>query len=184
MNVDLLSLWLPIVVSGVIVFIASSLIWTVVQYHNADWHKLPDEEAARAVLKGSSPGQYSVPHAGSGADHKSEEWRAKCKEGPAAMIVVLPHGSLAMGKQLVQWAVYCLVVSLLVAYVTSVALPAGAEYLKVFQMSATVAVLAYAGAAPMGAIWFGHTWSRTAKDILDGIIYGLLTAGVFGWLWP
>ncbi len=41
-----------------------------------------------------------------------------------------------------------------------------------------------AGNASTGAIWFGHTWGRTAKDIADGVIYGLLTAGLFGWLWP
>jgi hypothetical protein len=179
-----MSLWLPILLSAVVVFIASSLIWVVVQYHNSDWHKLPDEEAARTALKGTSPGQYSVPHAASGAERKSAEWQAKYKDGPAAMLVVFPGASLAMGKQLVQWFVYCLAISLLVAYVAGVTLPAGVDYLKVFQIAGTAAVLAYAGAAPMGSIWFGHTWSATVKDLLDGLIYGLLTAGVFGWLWP
>ena len=183
MNVSLMSLWLPILLSAVVVFAASSVIWMVVQYHNSEWQKLPDEEGARATLKGTSPGQYSVPHAGSGEDRKSPEWQEKYKEGPAAMLIVLPHGSLAMGKQLTQWFIYCLAISFLVAYVTSVALSAGAEYLQVFRVAGTVAVLSYAGAAPMKSIWFGHQWSATAKDALDGLIYGLLTAGVFGWLW-
>ncbi|MFQ5981953.1 MAG: hypothetical protein ACE5KS_01125 [Woeseiaceae bacterium] len=184
MNVSLMSLWLPILLSGVIVFIASSLIWMVVGYHNADWQKLPDEEAARATLKGASPGQYSVPHAGSGAARKSEAWQAKYKEGPCAMLVVLPHGTLAMGKQLVQWFLYSVLISLLVAYVAGATLSPDAEYMQVFRIAGTVAALAYAGAAPIQAVWFGHTWSATLKDILDGVIYGLLTAGVFGWLWP
>ena len=34
------------------------------------------------------------------------------------------------------------------------------------------------------AIWRGETWGVTFKHILDGLIYGLLTAGTFGWLWP
>ncbi len=184
MQVALSALWLPILLSAIAVFIASSLIWTVVQYHNADWHKLPDEEAARAALKGAEPGQYSLPHAMDGKARQSEEWQKKFKEGPAAMLVVLPHGSLAMGKQLGQWLVYTIVISLLVAYVAASTLPTGTAYLKVFQVTATVATLAYAGAAATGAIWFGHTWSRTIKDIIDGLVYGLLTAGVFGWLWP
>ena len=100
------------------------------------------------------------------------------------MLTVMPHDSLAMGKQLSQWFVYCLVVSFLVAYVTSVALTAGADYLNVFRIAGTVAVLTYAGAAPMRAIWFGSTWTSAIKDTLDGLIYGLLSAGVFGWLWP
>lgn len=183
MNVSLMSLWLPILLSAVVVFIASSVIWMVVQYHNSEWKKLPDEEGARSVLKGTSPGQYSVPHAATAADRNKPDWQEKYKQGPAAMLIVLPHGSLAMGKQLTQWFIHCVVVSVLVAYVSSVALPAGAEYLQVFRVAGTVAVLSYAGAVPMKSIWFGHPWSATAKDVLDGLIYGLLTAGVFGWLW-
>lgn len=184
MNVSLMSLWLPVLLSAIIVFVASSVIWMVLKYHDSEWKKLPDEEATRTALRGASAGQYALPHAASAADRKSPEWREKYKEGPAAMLNVVPHGSLAMGKQLTQWFIYCLVVSFLVAYVTSVALTAGSDYLNVFRIAGTVAVLSYAGAAPIKAIWFGSTWSATAKDVLDGLIYGLLTAGVFGWLWP
>lgn len=184
MQVALTALWLPILLSAVLVFIASSLIWTVVQYHNSDWQKLPDEEGARTALKGAAPGQYTVPHAADNKARQSEEWQTKYKEGPAAMLVILPHGSLAMGKQLGQWFVYTLVISVLVAYVAGSTLATGSVYMKVFQVTGTVATLSYAGAAATGSIWFGHTWSRTIKDIIDGLIYGLLTAGVFGWLWP
>lgn len=184
MSVALSSLWLPILLSAVAVFIASALIWTVVQWHNGDWRRLPDEEAARQALRGVPPGDYMLPHAASGKERQSPEWQQKYKEGPAAMMTVLPHGSMAMGRQFLQWIVYCLVISLLVGYVAAASLPAGTEYLKVFQITATTAWLGYAGAAAAGAIWFGHGWGRTVKDIVDGLLYGLLTAGFFGWLWP
>ena len=184
MQVALASLWLPIVLAAVAVFIVSSLIWAVIEWHNSDWQKLPDEEAARAALRGATPGQYSVPYAASGKDRQDEAWQARYKEGPAAMLVVFPHGDLGMGKQLVQWLIYTLVISFLVAYVASATLAPGTDYLKVFQVTGTVAVLAYAGNAATGSIWFGHTWKRTVKDIVDGLVYGLLTAGIFGWLWP
>ena len=184
MEVGLTSLWLPIVLSAILVFIASSLVYMVLQWHNSDWSKLPDEDAARATLKGTPPGQYSIPHAASNKARQDPEWLEKCKAGPAAMMVVLPSGVPAMGKQFVQWILYCLAISLLVAYVAAATLPAGTAYLKVFQVAGTVGVLAYGGAAAQGAIWFGHTWSRTVKDMLDGVIYGLLSAGIFGWLWP
>ena len=58
------------------------------------------------------------------------------------------------------------------------------QRIAVFQIVGTVATLAYAGAAAIGSIWFGYLWSKTVKDIFDGIVYGLLTAGIFGWLWP
>ncbi len=184
MHVALVSLWLPIVLSAVAVFIASSLIWTVLQYHESDWQALADEEQARAALRGTPPGQYSVPHAADGKARKDEAWQAKFREGPAAMIIVVPHGSLAMGKQLGSWLVYTLVIATLVAYVASATLAPGTEYLKVFQVVGTVATLAYGGNAVTGSIWFGHSWGRTIKDIVDGVVYGLLTAGIFGWLWP
>jgi hypothetical protein len=183
MIVQLTSLWLPILLSAVAVFVASSLIWTVVQYHHKDWHPLPNEEAARQALKGTPPGQYSVPYAADGKARQDPEWQRKFTEGPAAMMVVFP-GSMAMGRQLIQWFIYCLVLSLLIGYVAAATLPAGTEYAKVFQITGTTGWLAYAGSAAAGSIWFGHSWGRTAKDLLDGLIYGLLTAGTFGWLWP
>lgn len=184
MVVELWSLWPPILLSAIIVFFVSGMIWMVLQYHNRDWQKLPDEEAVRRSLRGAAPGEYSVPHAADNKARQSGDWQEKYREGPAAMLVVLPHGSLAMGRQLATWFVYCIVISLLVAYVGSATLPAGTDYLKAFQVTGTVAFLAYAGNAAAGSIWFGHTWSRTTKDIIDGLVYGLLTAGIFGWLWP
>ena len=183
MNVALLSLWMPILLSAVAVFIASSLIWMVLQYHNSDWKKTADEEALRAALKGLAPGGYSVPWCGSNKDRADPAWQAKMKEGPVAMFTVLQPGG-GMGKQLGQWFVYCVVISTLVAYVAGTTLMTGTDCMKVFQVTATVAVLAYAGSAACQSIWFGQAWSRTFKDILDGIIYGHVTAGIFCWLWP
>jgi hypothetical protein len=184
MHVALASLWLPIVLSAITVFVVSSLIWMVIQWHNADWQELPDEDKARAALRGTPPGQYSVPHAADGKARQQDAWQAKFKEGPVAMLVVLPQGDAAMGRQLIYWLAYTLVLSTLIAYVAGTTLTAGTDYLKVFQVTSTVGVLAYAGNAATGAIWFGHTWSRTLKDIVDGLVYALATAGIFGWLWP
>jgi len=184
MNIALTALWLPILLSAVIVFFTSSLFWMVIQHHNSDWKQLPEEEAVRAALRGVRSGQYALPYAADGKARRSDEWRQKFSEGPVAMMTVMQQGSMAMGKQLVQWFIYCLVISVLVAYVAASTLSADANYLKVFQVAGTAAVLAYSGNSAMNSIWFGHQWSKTLKDILDGIVYGLLTAGVFGWLWP
>jgi hypothetical protein len=184
MIVNLSFLWLPILLSAIAVFIVSALIWNVVQWHNSDWRKLPDEDAARKALRGAAPGEYLVPHAANNKARQDSEWQQKFKEGPAVMLSVMPHGSMAMGKTLIQWFVYCLIISLLVAYVGSATLQAGTDYLKVFQVTGTAAILAYSGHAAMGPIWFGYTWSRGMKEIADGMLYGLVTAGIFGWLWP
>ena len=184
MNVALTSLWLPILLSGIAVFFLSSLIWTVIQYHDGDWRQLPNEDAARTALKGVPVGQYTLPWAADNKARADEAWQQKYREGPAAMVTVLPHGSPGMGKQLVSWFVYCILISLFVAYVAAATLAPGTDYLKVFQVASTTAFLAYGGGAGMHMIWFGATAGRTAKDLLDALVYGLVTAGFFGWLWP
>jgi hypothetical protein len=184
MNVELSALWLPILLSTVAVFIVSSLIWAVIQYHNSDWKRLPDEESGRTALKGASPGQYAMPYAADNAAKADEAWQVKYREGPVAMITVVPHGELAMGKQLVQWFAWCLLLSIFVGYIAGTTLPAGSEYLKVFQITSTTAILAYGGGAGMNLIWFGATGSKTVKDLLDALVYGLVTGGIFGSLWP
>lgn len=178
------SLWLPIVISAVVVFFASAIAWMALPHHRSDWSKLPDEESARSALKGVAPGGYTVPHAATPDDRKTEAWQKKAKEGPLAFVSVIPASSMNMGKSLGLWFTHCVVVSIFVAYVTGHAVGTGGEYLKVFQIAGTVAFLAYSAAHVPGAIWMGHEWSRTVKDVIDGLVYGLLTAGVFGWLWP
>ncbi len=182
--VALSALWLPILIAAAVVFLASCLVWMVLPHHRHDWSRLPDEDAVRSALEGVRPGLYTCPHAQPPDGWKAPEWQARAKEGPNAYMTVVPPGLPNMGKSMALWFVYCVVVSLFVAYVSGHALGPGAAYLKVFQIAGTVAFLAYAGAHASGSIWMGHPWGHTVKDMLDGLAYGLLTAGVFGWLWP
>lgn len=184
MNVPFSELWLPILLAGIAVFIVSSLIWMIVQYHNRDWQPLADEDAARAALNGSPPGQYAIPYAADNRARADEAWQRKYQEGPVATVTVIPHGNVNMAAQLAQWLAYCLVISVFVAYVAGSTLSAGSDYLKVFQVTSTVAFLAYGGMTGIRRIWFGQPAGSAARDLLDALIYGLLSAGIFGWLWP
>ena len=114
----------------------------------------------------------------------SPEAKRKFEEGPVGVLNLKPTGSYGMGRSLVQWFVFALVVSFFVAYVASHALPAGSEYLRVFQIVGTVAFLAYGAGQLPAAIWMGKPWAVAWKEVFDGLVYGLVTAGVFGWLWP
>ena len=60
----------------------------------------------------------------------------------------------------------------------------GAKYLSVFRVVGTAAMMAYAIGGLPESIWKGTKWSITMKFVFDGILYGLVTAGTFGWLWP
>jgi hypothetical protein len=183
--VGLTTLWLPIVVSAVVVFIASSLIHMVVKWHNTDWHRLPDEKSLRDDLaaQGVQPGMYNFPRPEDPSKVGSPEHMEQWKEGPVGMLITVPNDP-GMGKGLLLWFVYTLGVSFMVAYLTGRTNPVGAEYLAVFRVAGVTAILAYAAAYVPRSIWYGYSWGSTIKEVVDGVVYGLLTAGVFGWLWP
>jgi hypothetical protein len=183
--VPLGALWLPILLSAVIVFVASSVMHTVLQYHRSDFRKLNDEDKVRAALRGAgvTRGQYVFPYC-THKEMKSPEVAAKYKEGPVGFLTIFPSGPPAMGKFLGLWFGYCLLVSFFVAYLTGHTVALGANYLVVFRVAGTAGFLAYGLGHTSDGIWKGQTWSATIKEVVDGLVYGLLTAGTFGWLWP
>lgn len=185
--VSLGSLLVPVVLSAVLVFAASSLIWMFLPWHKKDWRLIEREDAIMGTIRDAqlSPGQYMFPRAASRPSKTwSEDEARKVREGPMGSLVVWPPGPPQMGKSLPLWFVLLLVISYLVAYLASRTLAPGAEYLTVFRLTSTVAFLAYSGALPVQAIFYGHSWGSTVRSVLDGLLYGLLTGGVFGWLWP
>jgi hypothetical protein len=184
--VSLAALALPIVLSAVLVFVLSSLIHMVLGYHASDYTKLPDEDGVRAAIRRANPApkQYVIPHASGGADMKSPEFQQKIAEGPVGVLTIRPTGETGMGKALGIWFAFTLVVSVMVAYVASSTLPRGTDYLKVFQVAGTTAWLAYSFGQLPASIWMGKPWSIAVKEVFDGLLYGLGTAGIFGWLWP
>jgi hypothetical protein len=184
--VSLGALLAPIVVASVLVFIVSFLVHMVLGYHASDYVKVPNEDALRAAIRqsGASPRQYVFPYVGSPKEMKTPEYQAKLVEGPVGVLTLKPTGTVGMGKALGQWFAYTIVVSIMVAYVTSSTLPRGTDYLKVFQVAGTVAWLAYAFGNVQASIWMGKPWSIALKEVFDGLLYGLVTAGAFGWLWP
>jgi hypothetical protein len=183
--VPLTALWLPILLAAIIVFIASSIMHVVLKYHQSDCKQLPDEDKLLAALRaaGLKRGYYHFPFC-SPKDMKSPAMVEKFKQGPVGMMTVLDSGPPALPKSLVMWFVYCLLVGFFVAYLTTHTIAAGASYRVVFRFAGTAAFLAY-GVGPLpNGIWKGQPWSMTIKEVIDGLVYGLLTAGTFGWLWP
>jgi hypothetical protein len=179
-------LWLPILVSTVLVFVASNLVWMVLPHHKSDAQRLPDEPAAVEVLgkQGLKPGLYRFPWANSMAEMKDPAFVDKLNKGPVGFVTVTLSGPFSMVRAMGLWVGYLIVICVCVAYLTGRVLQPGAYYLEVFRVSGTVAFLAYSGAQLPAAIWWGKPLGVAVKEILDGLLYGLLTAGAFGWLWP
>lgn len=183
--VSLAALWLPIVLSAVIVFIASSIMHMVLPYHRSDYHQLPDEEKFLASLRPANlkRGLYVFPYC-LPKDMKSPAAIEKYKQGPVGFLTIVPSGLPAMPKFLGQWFAFCLLVGFFVAYLTGHTVAEGARYPAVFRVAGTAAFLSYGLGNLTNAIWRGQTWSATIKEVIDGLVYGLLTGGTFGWLWP
>ncbi len=184
--VSLIDLWMPIVLSAVFVFIASSIIHMVLKLHNSDYHQLPGEDAIAAAMReaGVTPGYYSTPYFADMKDMGTPEGMKKLEDGPVGFVTVMPNGPPAMGKFLGLWFVFCLVISVFAAYMASRTVGPDAEYLSVFRFASTTAFLGYAAGEAIASIWKGQPWGMTIKHIFDGLVYALLTGGVFGWLWP
>jgi hypothetical protein len=180
------SLWLPILLSSVLVFIASSVIHMFTPMHKGDFRKVPDEDRAMDVLRPLNipPGDYMMPRPASASDMKSAEFLGKRNKGPVMIFTVHPNGPVTMGSQLFSWFLFSCVVGVFAAYVTGRALPVGAPYLSVFRFSGTIAFVSYSLALWPLSIWYRRSWGTTIRSTIDGLIYGLLTAGCFGWLWP
>ena len=184
--VPLASLWLPVLVGAVLVFVASSIIHMMLPYHRSDFARLPAEDDVMSSLRAFKipPGDYFIPCPGGPESMRSPEFQEKMKRGPVAVMTMMESGVPTMGTQLVWWFVYSLVVGFFSGYVASRALPVGADYMQVFRFTGTVAFVGYSLALWQNTIWYKRSVSATAKSTFDGLIYALLTAGAFGWLWP
>jgi len=179
---SIIGLWLPILVSSVVVFVASGLVWMVFKWHNSDFGKVVDEDRARDALSGAAPGYYVLPYCMDPAEFKDPEMQQKFKDGPVGYITIVQNGLPQMAPKLVAIFIFFVLVGVLCAYFVSRTLAPDADYLAVFRVAGTVAFIANGIALIPESIWFGRPWSITAKNLLDALIYGLLTGGVFGWL--
>jgi len=184
--VSIMSLWLPILLSAVIVFVVSAIIHMVLPYHKSNFKKVPNEDGVMDALRpfNIAPGDYMLPLCHGPAEMKSPEFTEKLKKGPVISMTVFPNGPFSMTGSLVLWFLYSIVVGVFAAYISGRALAPGAEYLQVFRFAGCTAFLGYALALLHDSIWYKRCWATTFKFIFDGFIYGLLTGGAFGWLWP
>jgi hypothetical protein len=180
------SLWLSVVVAAVAVFVVSSIVHMALRYHKADYRQLGDEEkVAQAVRQvGPAPGLYFIPYCAEMSQLKDPAMQKKFAEGPVALLTVRPNGMPGMGKNLVQWFLFCFLVSFAVAYVARHTLHPGASGLEVFRITGTVAFAAYAFGHLQNSIWAAVPWSNSLRAIFDALLYALTTGLVFRLLWP
>jgi len=180
------SLWLPILLSVIAVFLISSFIHMASPWHKGDYPKLPNEEAVMDALRPFDlpPGDYMFPRPSSMAEMKSPEFLERVNRGPRAIMTVLPNGYAGMSRSLIGWALFILIVTIIAAHVASAVLPPGAHSHAVFHTIGLYALAAYAFALWPLSIWYGRGWKISITSTVDGLIYAIATGLIFMWLWP
>lgn len=184
--VSMMHLWLPILLSAVAVFVASSIVHMVLKFwHSSDYHSFSNDDEIRAAIRNGNPapGMYMLPKFEM-EDMKKPETIEKFKQGPVGIVMLRPNGAINMGANLLQWFLFCLLTSYFCAYVGISTLLAGAPAEQVFRVIGTAGIMVFAiGVIPNG-IWGGQPWKIVFKAVIDGIIYGLIIGAIFAWLWP
>jgi|SRR5712675_565979 len=184
--VSFMSLWLPILASAVAVFFVSFVTHMVLKYHQSDYPKLANEDAVMNALRPLNipPGDYMMPCGAGPQTMKDPVWLEKFKKGPVVVMTVMPAGEMTMGKNLIQWFIYCVIVSAIAGYVAGSALAPGQPFGAVMRFAGCGAFLAYAVGLWPDSIWYKRKWSTTFKSTFDGLLYALATGAVFAVLWP
>lgn len=184
--VSMMQVLLPLVVSAIGIFVASSLIHMVFKWHTPDYRKLANEDEVAAALRkgGATPGQYVLPHCMDMKEMQSAEMQKKYADGPNGYVVLGPNGLPNIGKSLLQWFVLTLVVSGFIACICAAVFAPGAAPGTLLHVAGMIAFAAYGAGSVIDAIWFARAWGIVAKDLLDALIYAAITGASFALLWP
>ncbi len=183
----LLALWLPILLSAVVVFAISSLIHMLFKWHASDYGVLSNENAIRDAIRAGNPapGRYVVPFCREMKEMGSEAMLKKYQEGPVGHITLLPNGAPNMGKHLGLWFLWCLVTAAVAAYLAGQIY--GLHHLHArgaAKLVGAVTLISLGFGTVQESIWMGRPWSGTAKNLLDAVLYAAGSGLVFYWLWP
>jgi len=184
--IPLTALWLPILLSGMVVFAVSAMIWMVMPHHKQDFAAADDEDALMDAVRSTvpGPGMYTFPRAPDG-EMSGEAYRERLAAGPVGILRVRdPETVIDMRPAMAKSVLLHLVIAVFVAWLASSTLEVGASHASVFQVAGTAAFMAHGFIGFQESIWFGLPGRVAFKHALDGLVYALLTAGIFGWLWP
>jgi ABC-type cobalt transport system substrate-binding protein len=183
----LLSLWLPILLSAVAVFVISSVIHMVVKWHASDYAGFSNEDAVRAAIRAANPtpGRYVVPFCKDMKDMGSEAMLKKYQEGPIGHVLIGPNGAPNMGKYLGMWFVWTLGVAIVAAFVVSQIFgldPTRAR--AAAKLVGAITFIAFGFGTVTESIWGMRPWSSSVKHLLDAALYAVGAGLVFYFLWP
>jgi hypothetical protein len=178
-------LWLPILIATALCFMLSAAVWRALPFHKTEWRRLSTEPGVLEALRkdAPTPGLYAFPFV-MGGDANRSDIKVALQKGPVGFVTIRANGPMVMGRMMAQTIVFFLGVTILTAYVAWHSLKLGAPYLSVFRIVGAVTSMTYGLGLVQESIWFARPWKSWAYTMFDSLLYGTVTAGVFGWLWP
>ncbi len=179
-------LWLPIVVSAVACFAVSALAWTVLPHHRGEWRRLPTEAVVLEALRQHAPhpGLYAVPYT-MGADLNRADLKLALEKGPVGFLTIRENGAPKRALMYLQTLVFFTATSTLCGFVAwHAGLRYGAPPRLVFEIVGAVAAMTHTLGSVQESVWFGRPWKSWFKQLTDGLVFAVITAGVFSWMWP
>ena len=180
----LIDLWLPILINGVVLFVASFIAWVILPHHFGDKRKLDEEQKVMDLVRELNipPGNYMFPYAKNKQEQGSAEFRERYVEGPRGILDV--YATANMGLNMVLTVVFFLITSAVIGYITHFTCPpgdAGVDFMRVFRVAGTIGILTHGSSGVLNGIWFKR---RSFTDIIDGIVFGVILGLIFAALWP
>ena len=183
MDLQVWELWLPILLTGLGTHIASTLAWMVLPHHKPEWKKMPAEDEFLDFLdqKQVPAQQFMFPFCDDMKQASSPEFKQKQEARCNGLLILWPK-PVNMGQAIGKTLAFFFVAAFLIGYVASIAFSAGeTDKLDIFALTFTTAALCHAAGPFPGVFWFRKYF---AMEVLDGVVYALLTATIFTLLWP
>jgi hypothetical protein len=205
-------LWLPILLSGVGVWIASAVAWMAIGHHTKDRDAIPgggEQEFMDTITRMNiPPGNYGFPdfcqHHNLPPEERRKAMKALYDKHPQGLLRV--WAPVNMGANMLFTFLFYLVTSTVIAYLGWAALghshgaasglaptlpvaetgsaAGNGVFWKVFQITGTAGILAYCFASFPGDLWFQTKRRAMLMNWIDGVVFGLITGAIFAWLWP
>ncbi len=179
----LLSLWLPILLSAVVVFVISSLIHMLLNWHASDYGTFENEDAVRDAIRAGNagPGRYVIPKCREMKEMASEAMKKKYADGPVGHITLLPNGQPSMGKYLGMWFLWALVIAVATTgfIVTQIFDLNPSRVRAVSKLVFALTFIAHGFGTVTESIWAGRPWSQSIKYLIDAALYAVGSAAVF-----
>lgn len=179
----LAQLWLPILVSAVLVFALSSASHMVLPWRKGEWGRISQAEGLQAALRGLEPGQYAFPASPDPKQQMAKEWMERWAKGPSGWLTLAPPGPIDMRRNMALSLLAFAGVAFLAAYLSWHALGPAPRPLAVFRIVGTVGFMSFCVGSIFDSIWYHRPWRAYLSDVIDALLFGLAMAGVFAWLW-